>query len=94
MNHAVRKMTPEGIVSTFAGGRGRSGQAADNNVWGGTEDGDLREVARFRDPTGIAYDEENNIFYILDTVGRKIRTISMESEDEETGGAEEGGFNE
>ncbi len=91
MNHAVRKMTPEGIVSTFAG-RGRSGQAADNNVWGGTEDGDLREVARFRDPTGIAYDEENNIFYILDTVGRKIRTISMESEDEETGGAEEGGF--
>jgi len=90
MNHAVRKMTPEGIVSTFAG-RGRSGQAADNNVWG-TEDGDLREAARFRDPTGIAYDEENNIFYILDTVGRKIRTISMESEDEVTESAEEGGF--
>ena len=91
MNHAVRKMTPEGIVSTFAG-RGRSGQAADNNVWG-TEDGDLREVARFRDPTGIAYDEENNIFYILDTVGRKIRTISMET-DEETEGAEEVDTNE
>jgi sugar lactone lactonase YvrE len=78
-NHAIRKMTPEGIVSTFAG-RGRSGQAADNNFWG-TEDGDLREVARFRDPTGIAYDEESNTFYILDTVGRKIRTISMEKED-------------
>ncbi len=89
MNHSVRKMTPEGIVSTFAG-RGRSGQAADNNVWG-TEDGDLREVARFRDPTGIAYDEENNIFYILDTVGRKIRTISMESE-KEIEDAEDGGF--
>jgi hypothetical protein len=89
-NHAIRKMTPEGIVSTYAG-RGRSGQAADNNVWG-TEDGDLREVARFRDPTGIAYDEENNIFYILDTVGRKIRTISMESEDEEIGVVEKEGF--
>jgi hypothetical protein len=79
-NHAIRKLTPEGVVSTFAG-RGRSGQAADNNFWG-TEDGDLREVARFRDPTGIAYDEEKNIFYILDTVGRKIRTISMEGEAE------------
>lgn len=79
-NHAIRKLTPEGIVSTFAG-RGRSGQAADNNYWG-TEDGDLREVARFRDPTGIAYDEKNNTFYILDTVGRKIRIISMEAEEE------------
>ena len=78
LNHAIRTLTPEGIVGTFAG-RGRSGQAADNNVWG-TEDGDLREVARFRDPTGIAYDEESNTFYILDTVGRKIRTISMEKE--------------
>ncbi|MEA4918060.1 IPT/TIG domain-containing protein [Proteiniphilum sp.] len=91
-NHAIRKMTPEGIVSTFAG-RGRSGQAADNNVWG-TEDGDLREVARFRDPTGIAYDEETNIFYILDTVGRKIRTISMEDEGSEPGEETEEGSNE
>jgi len=80
-NHAIRKLTPEGIVSTFAG-RGRAGQAADNNFWG-SEDGDLREVARFRDPTGIAYDEESKIFYILDTVGRKIRTISMEDEGDE-----------
>lgn len=79
-NHAVRKLTSEGIVSTFAG-RGRAGQAADNNFWG-TEDGDLREVARFRDPTGIAYDEESDTFYILDTVGRKIRTISMEEEED------------
>lgn len=91
-NHAIRKMTPEGIVSTFAG-RGRSGQAADNNVWG-TEDGDLREVARFRDPTGIAYDEATNIFYILDTVGRKIRTISMESEEDIAVDPEDGEENE
>ncbi len=81
--HSIRKLTPEGIVSTFAG-RGRSGQAADNNFWG-SEDGDLREVARFRHPTGIAYDEESNTFYILDTVGRKIRTISMEEDAEDMG---------
>lgn len=48
-------MTPEGIVSTFAG-RGSRTSAADNNIWG-TDNGDLREVARFRDPTGLAYDE-------------------------------------
>lgn len=75
-NHCVRKLTPDGIVSTFAG-RGTSSQAGDSNYWG-TEDGDLREVARFRDPTAIAYDEETNTFYILDTVGRSVRTISME----------------
>ena len=51
-------------------------------MWG-TEDGDLREVARFRDPTGIAYNEETNTFYILDTVGHRIRQISMEGEEEE-----------
>lgn len=77
-NHCVRYLTPDGIVRTYAG-RGSTTLAADNNVWG-TDDGDLREVARFRDPSGIAYDERTNTFYILDTVGRKIRTISMEKE--------------
>ena len=75
-NHCVRYLTPDGIVRTYAG-RGTSSQNSDTNFWG-TEDGDLREVARFRDPTGIAYDENTNTFYILDTVGRKIRTIAME----------------
>ncbi|MPN63602.1 hypothetical protein SDC9_211366 [bioreactor metagenome] len=51
-------------------------------------------MARFRDPTGIAYDEETNIFYILDTVGRKIRTISMEDEGSEPGEETEEGSNE
>lgn len=75
-NHCIRYLTPEGIVSTYAG-RGTSSALGDNNFWG-TEDGDLREVARFRDPTGIAYSDSTKSFYILDTVGRKIRTISME----------------
>lgn len=78
-NHCVRLMTPEGIVKTYAG-RGNSTSVTDNNFWG-TEDGDLREVARFRDPTGFTYDPGTNTFYILDTVGRKIRTISMEKEE-------------
>lgn len=83
-NHDVRVMTPEGIVRTFAG-RGSRTSAADNNIWG-TDNGDLREVARFRDPTGIAYDESEKMFYVLDTVGRSIRTIGMEELPEEESG--------
>lgn len=80
LNYCVRMMTPDAIVSTYAG-RGTTTALADNNQWG-TDDGDLREVARFRDVTGLAYDEENNIFYIHDQVGHTIRTISMEEEEE------------
>ena len=78
LNFCVRKMTPDCIVSTFAG-RGSTTALADNNYWG-TDDGDLREVARFRDVTGLAYDADNNIFYVHDQVGHTIRTISMEEE--------------
>lgn len=79
LNFCVRKISPEGIVSTYAG-RGTSTALADGNQWG-TDDGDLREVARFRDVTGLAYDEEKEIFYIHDQVGHTIRTISMEKEE-------------
>lgn len=82
LNFCIRKITPEGIVSTYAG-RGSSTSLADGNSWG-TDDGDLREVARFRDVCGILYDDENSIFYIHDQVGHTIRTISMEEEEETT----------
>ena len=90
-NHCIHKLSPEGIVSTYAG-RGNTTSVVDNNVWG-TEDGDLREVARFRDPSGIAYDERDNVFYILDVVGRKIRTISMEGETGTSVDLKSGNFN-
>lgn len=80
MNHAVRKMTPEGIVSTFAG-RGSRTEAADGNRYG-VDNGPLRTVARFNRPTGIAYDEASNTFYIGDLNNRLIRTISLEKDDE------------
>ena len=79
LNFCVRKMTPDGIISTYAG-RGMSSAVADNNQWG-TDDGDLREVARFRDVTGLAYNEDKNVFYVHDQVGHTIRTISMEEEE-------------
>jgi uncharacterized protein YjiK len=45
----------------------------DGNLWG-TEDGSSFE-ARFRDITGLAYDENTKTFYVLDHNNRRIRTI-------------------
>ncbi|WP_108823539.1 IPT/TIG domain-containing protein [Dysgonomonas sp. Marseille-P4361] len=73
-NHCIRKITPEGLVSTFAG---RGSQTSDNNVEGWI-DGDVRETARFRRPSGICYDEENAVFYIADRNNKRIRSISIE----------------
>lgn len=73
-NNAIRKVTPEGEVSTFAG---RGSVGTDGKVWGWI-DGDARETARFREPTGICYDEEEEIFYVADRENKRIRTISVE----------------
>ncbi|HMR83119.1 MAG TPA: IPT/TIG domain-containing protein [Niabella sp.] len=67
MNHCIRKITPDGVVTTFAG---RPTQ------WGYT-DGALRD-ARFDRPHGIAYDKEIGTFYIADQKNRRIRVITTE----------------
>lgn len=87
----VRCLTPEGIVSTYAGGGANT--HADGLVWG-SEDGELRDVARFYRPTGLVSDltydvldadgKPTRIFYILDTQNRLIRTIGYENEDATT----------
>jgi hypothetical protein len=73
-NNAIRKVTPDGEVSTFAG---RGSVGTDGKVWGWI-DGEARETARFREPTGICYDEEEEIFYVADRENKRIRTISVE----------------
>lgn len=73
-NNAIRKITPEGEVSTFAG---RGSVGIDGKVWGWI-DGEARETARFREPTGICYDEEEEVFYVADRENKRIRTISVE----------------
>jgi hypothetical protein len=72
--NSIRKVTPEGLVSTFAG---RGSVGTDGQVWGWI-DGEARETARFREPCGIAYDEEEGIFYVADRNNKRIRTISVE----------------
>lgn len=90
-NNALRYLTPEGILTTYAGGS--SATHADGKTEG-SENGELRDVARFNRCTGLVNDvhkdaitgENTLIFYILDTMNRCIRTITMEdnsSEEEE-----------
>ncbi len=75
-NFCVRYITPDGLVRTYAG----HSPSTDGNIWG-TEDGDLRQAARFRDVTGLAYNEQTETFYVLDHNNRRIRTIGKESEE-------------
>jgi sugar lactone lactonase YvrE len=67
MNHCIRKITPEGVVSTFAGRPGKYGYA----------DGALRD-AQFDRPMGIIYDQASGSFIVADQKNRRIRTISTE----------------
>ena len=73
-NNAIRKVTPDGEVSTFAG---RGSVDITGKVWGWI-DGEARETAQFREPCGIAYDEEEETFYIADRENKRIRYIRVE----------------
>lgn len=74
-NHAIRKVTSEGRVTTFAG-RGNNGTA-------GYANGDLRAETRFDQPRAIAYDEARECFYIGERGKNKvIRKIARETEDD------------
>lgn len=66
-NHCIRKITPDGVVSTFAGRPNSKGYA----------DGPLRD-AQFNEPCGIAYDKDDGTFYIADRSNHRIRMIKTE----------------
>ncbi len=65
MNAAIRKITPDGTVSTLAGAAGAAGEA----------DGAGR-AARFNFPAGIATD--NRQLYVADTYNATIRRIALD----------------
>ena len=69
-NHCIRKVTPQGIVTTFAG-RGNNG------TWG-YADGLAREEAQFNYPQAIAYNSARHEFYIGDGGNKRIRVIYEE----------------
>ncbi|HXT12950.1 MAG TPA: Ig-like domain-containing protein [Candidatus Angelobacter sp.] len=63
-NNTIRKMTPDGAVTTLAGHAGISG----------TNDG-VGDAARFFNPSGLAVDGNGNIF-VADTVNDTIREVT------------------
>ncbi|OYU95780.1 MAG: hypothetical protein CFE21_11625 [Bacteroidetes bacterium B1(2017)] len=62
-NNRIRKVTPAGVVSTFAG---------DGFI--GTTDG-AGNIARFNFPTGVAVDAAGNV-YVADQYNHRIRKVS------------------
>jgi serine/threonine protein kinase, bacterial len=64
-SHRIRKISPQGIVSTLAG-----------DILPGYVDGDAAS-AKFNFPRGLAIDSHDNI-YIADTYNNRIRKISFE----------------
>ncbi len=66
-NHRVRKVTPEGLVTTLAG----DGTA-------GFRDGPA-QAAQFNAPVGVAVDKEGRVF-VADTYNDRIRVVTKEGE--------------
>lgn len=75
-NHCIRILTPDGVVSTFAG---RGSASASAYKWG-KQNGEVRERARFNKPLALAYDEKTKTFYVGDAGNFKIRKIAKEQE--------------
>lgn len=65
-NHTIRKITPDGVVSTFAGIPGEKGFL----------DGKPQE-SKFNEPMGVAVDSEGTV-YVADTKNHRIRMIKMD----------------
>lgn len=66
-NHTIRKITPDGLVSTVAGTVGVTG----------TSDG-MGSTARFSHPFGIAADANGQV-YVADTFNHTIRKLATDS---------------
>jgi sugar lactone lactonase YvrE len=64
INHIIRKVTPAGVVTTFAGGAGLVGSVDGTGT-----------AARFYAPTGVAVDAADNV-YVADTYNNTIRKIT------------------
>ncbi|MDQ6977911.1 MAG: Ig-like domain-containing protein, partial [Ghiorsea sp.] len=67
MNHCIRKITPLGVVSTYAGkGPTKPGFA----------DALTPDLAKFLNPSGLAFDNNGNL-YVADTWNNLIRKITV-----------------
>ena len=81
LNHRIRKITPAGVVSTFAG----SGIPGFTDATG--------TAARFERPTGLAIDSSRNL-YVADEASHRIRKITPAGEVSTFAGSGIAGFAE
>ncbi|HVR36292.1 MAG TPA: SMP-30/gluconolactonase/LRE family protein [Methylomirabilota bacterium] len=65
LNHAIRKITPDGMVTTLAG----------LMTYAGAVDGTGRD-ARFAEPRGVAVDGDGNL-YVSDSANQTIRKVTV-----------------
>jgi NHL repeat len=65
-NHTIRKVTPDGVVTTLAGSAGQSGSADGTN-----------STARFASPMGVAVDSAGNV-YVADSGNQIIRKVTSD----------------
>jgi len=77
LNHAIRKITPQGEVTTLNALSARSVEVYEGVVApaGGYADGPLTE-ALFNEPSGLAIDAKGNL-YVSDTGNQRIRYIDF-----------------
>lgn len=80
-NEVIRKLTPAGIISTFAG-QGGAG-------FGG--DGGAATRAQFSNPEGLAFDSAGNL-YIADTTNNRVRMIAPNGIISTVAGSSNSGF--
>ena len=80
-NHTVRKITPAGTITTFAG-TGQLGSSGDNG---------LATAALLNEPSGLALDAVGNL-YIADTNNHRIRKVAANGVIGNFAGTGVGGF--
>ncbi len=66
INHTIRKITPDGVVSTYAGIGGEKGYL----------DGKPSQ-AKFNEPMGVAIDKDGTL-YVADTKNHRVRMIKID----------------
>lgn len=86
-NHRIRKITPDGNVTTYAGGGNDIGPDSKGSCVDGPAD-----KARFFTPCGVACDLYGNV-YIADALNHKIRKIDNYGNVSTVAGTSESGWN-